>query len=51
MKNVIRKIWFHEFQRVFHQKKKPKLTKRQDTKFMMTKEESEHLHQHGPRPI
>ena len=28
MKNVIRKIWFHEFQRVFHQKKKTKIDKK-----------------------
>jgi hypothetical protein len=44
MKNVIRKIWFHEFQRECStRKKKPKLTKRQETKFMMTKKEPEHF--------
>ena len=42
MKNVIIKIWFHEFQRECStRKKKQKLTKRQDTKFMMTKIEPE----------
>jgi hypothetical protein len=28
-------------------KKKPKLTKRQETKFMMTEKEPEHLYQHN----
>jgi hypothetical protein len=47
MKNVNRKIWFHEFQRECSTKKKAKIDKKTETKFMMTKKEPEHLYQHN----
>jgi hypothetical protein len=53
MKYVFKKIWFHQgfigytnSKEGVPPKKKPKLTKRQGTKFMMTKKEPEHFYQH-----